>query len=73
MHDLILGGSHQDPPLKFETDGSGSFLFVGYSPVEISELLATLREHQSLMFDLAERAQRAQTSSDAVRYTPSDS
>jgi len=73
MHDLLLGSHDEDPKLKFETDGAGSFTFVGYSPAEIIDLFATLREHQSLMLDLMERAQRAQTSQDAVRYTPSDS
>jgi hypothetical protein len=59
----------EDPPLKFETDGT-SFTFIGYTPSEIADLFAALREHMSLQLDLMERAQRAQTSGDAVRYRP---
>lgn len=59
-----------DPPLKFETDGTGQVTFVGYSPEEIVTILAAYREHANLMMDLAVRAQSAQSSADAVHYVP---
>lgn len=63
-----------DPPLKFETDGTGQVTFVGYSADEIKEILTTYREHATLMMDLAVRATREQQANltDAVRYRPEE-
>lgn len=40
---------------------------VGYSPSEVSDILATYREHQTLMLDLLKQMQ---SQADAVRYQP---
>jgi hypothetical protein len=59
----------EDPPLKFETAGD-RFIFVGYSPDEIAQILASLREYMQATIDIAEQARNIQTSGDAVRYRP---
>lgn len=64
---LNVGQPHKEPRLKFETDGGGNVLFVGYTPDEIREILAAYREHVALMIA---HAQSVQTSQDAVHYTP---
>lgn len=67
---LRMAHGSDDPPLKFETDGSAAVTFIGYTPSEIADILAAYREHTNLMMDMAIRAQSAQNSSDAVRYMP---
>lgn len=59
----------REPARKFTTDGGAAMTFIGYTPSEINDILATYREHMTLMITVGQQAQSAQ---DAARWTPGE-
>jgi hypothetical protein len=71
LFDLLSAGAPKlfarEPARKFSTDGGAAMTFIGYTPSEINDILATYREHMTLMITVGQQAQSAQ---DAARWTP---